>query len=239
MKSILVLVHGAFAGAYAWELITPSLQEDGHTVVTFDLPGHGDDTTPATEATFDSYVAAARQAIEAQSGKVTLVGHSMGGMVISAVAEQIPDKLDKLVYLSAYLPKDGDDLQALASADAESLIGPNLQFAPDYSGASLPDAIAEQVFAGDCPDDIKQLVVSKNKLEPLGAFQTKLSLTDANFGSVPKYYVETLKDQGVGNTLQKKMVADNGQVVEVFSLDCGHSPYFAKPAELAAILTNL
>ena len=80
---------------------------------------------------------------------------------------------------------------------------------------------------------------SKGRSEPLAAFQAKTVITDANFGSVDKYYIETLKDQGVGNTLQKQMVADNGTVKQVFSIDSGHSPYFAKPAELSAILTAL
>jgi pimeloyl-ACP methyl ester carboxylesterase len=241
MKQTFVLVHGAFAGAYAWDLIVPALESAGHQVITFDLPGHGADLTPPQNVTFDAYVDTVAQHIDNQSEKVILVGHSMGGVVITAVAEKMPEKIAKLVYLSAYLPKNGQNLQELAESDAESLIGRNLQFTPDYSGGYLPEAITEQVFAGDCSDDIKHLVVeqSKGRLEPLAAFQAKTVITDANFGSVDKYYIETLKDQGVGTSLQKQMVADNGTVKQVFSIDSGHSPYFAKPAELVAILTAL
>jgi pimeloyl-ACP methyl ester carboxylesterase len=234
-----VLVHGAFAGEYAWSLIRPILESAGNTVLTLDLPAHGDDTTPVTAATFEAYQEAVLRRIESASTPVILVGHSMAGIVISQVAERIPEQIEKLVYLSAYLPKDGQSLQELAMQDAESLIGPNLQFAPDYSGATLPEAIAIQVFAGDCSDEIKKLVAEKSKLEPLAAFQAKVSLTDANFGRVPKYYIETLKDQGVGNTLQKRMVVENGTVIATYSIDSGHSPYFAKPTELAEILAGL
>ena len=165
----------------------------------------------------------------------------MGGVVISAVAEKIPAKIEKLVYLSAYVPQNAQSLQELAEKDSESLIGRNLKFAADYSGASLPDDVMVNVFAGDCSDEIKKLVVekSKDKLEPLAAFQAKAVLTDANFGSVPKYYIETLTDEGVGNKLQKEMVAANGHFVNVYSLDCGHSSYFAKPHELTTILSDL
>jgi hypothetical protein len=105
----------------------------------------------------------------------------------------------------------------------------------------LPDAITEEVFAGDCTNEIKQLVVdkSKGKLEPLAAVSAKPLLTENNFGSVPKYYIETLKDLGVGNTLQQQMVQDNGSVKKVYSLNCGHSSYFALPEDLANILIGL
>ncbi len=234
-----VLVHGAFAGKYAWDKVKPILEKQGHKVIVFDLPAHGDDPTPAKDATFDGYVDLVIKHINAEAGQVVLVGHSMGGVVISQVAERIPAKIEKLVYLSAYLPKNGQSLQDLGQADAQSLIGPNLKFAADYSGATLPDDIAVQVFAGDCSDDIRKMVVAKGKLEPLAAFQAKVSLTDGNFGKVPKYYIETTKDQGVGTLLQEKMIADNGTVAKVYKIDSGHSPYFAKPEQLTKIFFDI
>lgn len=239
MKSTIVLVHGAFASQNSWQFIKPTLEKQGHTVVTLDLPGHGDDTTPANQATFDDYVTAVGKLVQDQPDKIVLLGHSMAGMVISQVAEQMPDKIDKLVYLCAYLPQNGQDLQTLGNTDAESLIGRNLNFAADFSSASLPDDIAVQVFAGDCSDAIKELVRTHNKPEPLAAFQAKVSLTDANFGRVPKYYIETLHDQGVGTSLQKQMIADNGHVKQVYTIASGHTPYWAKPDELAEVLAGL
>ena len=239
MDKVFVLVHGAFAGKYAWNLVTPQLEKEGNKVVTFDLPAHGDDPTTAQEATFESYVATVVNAINQQTGKIILVGHSMGGMVISAVAEAVPEKIEKLVYLSAYIPKNGQSLQELAEMDAESLIGRNLQFAADYSGASLPNEVALQVFANNCPNEIKEIITAKSRVEPLAAFQAKAALTGEKFGTVDKYYIETLQDLGVGNTLQKKMVAGNGQIKQVFSLDCGHSPYFEKANELSKLLNEI
>jgi pimeloyl-ACP methyl ester carboxylesterase len=240
MEKTFVLVHGAFAGKYAWDEVKPILEKAGNKVITLDLPGHGDDNTAAKEVTFEDYLSAVTHVINAQPSKVILVGHSMGGVIVSAVAEKIPAKIEKLVYLSAYLPQSGQSLQELAETDAESLIGRNLKFTSDYSGGYLPDDITEKVFAGDCSEAIKKLVVekSKGKFEPLAAFQAKPVFTD-NFDGVEKYYIETLQDLGVGTTLQRKMVAENGTVKKVFTLDCGHSAYFAKPAELAKILETL
>lgn len=157
MSKTFVLVHGAFAGAYAWDKVKPLLEAAGNRVVAFDLPAHGDDEAAPKDATFESYVERVRNFINAESEKVILVGHSMGGVVVSQAAENLPDKIEKLVYLSAYLPKNGESLQDLAEGDADSLIGRNLQFAADYSTGTLPAEIAVEVFAGDCSDDCQAI----------------------------------------------------------------------------------
>jgi pimeloyl-ACP methyl ester carboxylesterase len=238
-KKTFVLVHGAWAGNYAWTKLRPLLEKDGNKVISFDLPAHGDDQTPTPlgQITVDSYVQYVTKIINAEPGKVVLVGHSMGGIVISQVAEAIPNKIEKLVYLSAYLPKNGDFVFGLK--DTESLIPANLVFAEDKASATLkPEAIVP-IFAADCPADVQALVVAKHRPEPAQPFMAKAVLTDAHFGKVPKYYIKTLKDKAVGPLLQQQMIEANGHVAKVFTIDCGHSAYFAKPTELAAILNGL
>ncbi|MBC7887301.1 MAG: alpha/beta fold hydrolase [Ferruginibacter sp.] len=234
-----VLVHGAWAGKFAWEKVKSELEKDGSKVVTLDLPAHGDDTTQAAGITLQSYVDAVVNLVNKQEGKVILVGHSMGGMVISQVAEDIPGKIAQLVYVSAYLPANGEDLQSLSATDGGSLIGPNLIFAPDYSTATIKPEFVVKVFAQDIDEDVKKLVIDKHKGEPLAPFQGKVTLTGANFGSIPKYYIQTLKDVGVSTANQQKMIDANGTIKKVYKLDCGHSPYFARPVELTKILEEL
>jgi len=234
-----VLVHGAWAGKFAWDQVKPQLEKAGNKVITIDLPAHGDDHTPVNGITLQSYVDAVTKLVNQQNGQVILVGHSMGGMVISQVAENIPGKIAELVYISAYLPANGQDLQSLSAHDSASLIGPNLVFLPDYSAATIKPEFVVKVFADDCTEDIQKLVLDKHKLEPLAPFQGKVTLTQNNFGSIPKYYIETTKDVGVSTANQERMIAANGTVKKVFKLDCGHSPYFAKPDALAALLNGL
>jgi len=233
-----VLVHGAWAGKYAWDKVKPQLEKNGSKVVTLDLPGHGDDQTPIKGITLQSYVDAVINVIKKQEGKVILVGHSMGGMVITQVAEAIPDRIEKLVYLSAYLPANGQSIQDLSGIDANSLIGPNLVFASDYSFATIKPEFVVKVFAEDCSEAVKKMVLEKHKGEPLAPFQDKVVITDANFGAIPKYYIETTKDVGVSTANQERMIA-SGNVKRVFKLESGHSPYFAKPQELVTILETL
>ena len=85
------------------------------------LPGHGADKTPMAALSLDLYadtvVDAARGALE----PVVLVGHSMAGAVISRAAEQIPEDIAQLVYLTAYLPRSDESLASLARRVTEAL----------------------------------------------------------------------------------------------------------------------
>lgn len=77
-----VLVHGAWHGAWCWQKVVPLLEARGNKVITFDLPGHGDDTTKPENVTLADYVNKLVSVTNAQKGPVILVGHSMAGVVI-------------------------------------------------------------------------------------------------------------------------------------------------------------
>lgn len=112
-KPAVVLVHGAWSNASAWDRVAADLRVRGFTVTAVNLPGHGADATPASQLTLAGYADAVQAALPAQ-GKAVLVGHSMAGMVISAVAERAPEKLASLVYVAAYLPASGQSLYQLS-----------------------------------------------------------------------------------------------------------------------------
>ena len=84
----IVLVHGAFSGAWAWEPVLPGLSAAGHQVQAIDLPGHGDDHTPTADVTLDAYADTVCSVL-AEGAAAVLVGHSMGGVVITQAAARI------------------------------------------------------------------------------------------------------------------------------------------------------
>lgn len=236
-KHCYVLVHGAWADAHAWDAVKPLLEAQGHTVIAVNLPGHGADTTRGV--TFDSYVDAVSQAIAEQPKKVTLVGHSMAGMVVSAVAERVPDRLDNVVYVAAYLPANGDSLLALARTDSASLVGPNTVFAPDYASATIKTDVLAEAICADCPQPLKEAIVKYHRAEPLAAFATKVTLTSERFGRVPKYYIHTTEDHAVSYALQQRMVAANGHIAHTYSLNTGHLPFLSQPDAFVKVLTSI
>lgn len=236
MQKTFVLVHGAWSGQYAWAKVRLLLEEAGHRVVTFDLPGHADDQTPREQITLATYVAATIQHIEAEVGRVVLGGHGMAGMIISQVAEYIPDRIEQLVYLCAYLPHDGQ--RVIDFQDPDSLLPPNLVVSKDHRMATIKPESIVPIFATDCAHSIQELIVARHRPEPLSPFYAPVRLTEANFGQVPKCYIETLHDVVITTSLQRQMLVANGTVAHLTALDCGHSPFFARPREVAAIMTG-
>src|SRR5450432_611955 len=74
-----VLVHGAWQASWVWEAVRNDLLKNGNKVIVVELPGHGNDNTPAQSLSLDIYRDKVIEAISKADGKVILVGHSMGG----------------------------------------------------------------------------------------------------------------------------------------------------------------
>src|SRR5262249_7576688 len=152
--STFVLIHGAWHGGWCWYKVIPLLEKKGHTVLAPDLPGHGRDKTSVSAVSFQAYVDRVCQVIDAQQEAVILVGHSMGGsMVTTQVAEYRPDKIQTLVYLAARLLRNGESSLSAGQGDPESLLRPNLVFAPDRSSVTVREEALRDVFYGDCSDE--------------------------------------------------------------------------------------
>jgi hypothetical protein len=159
----------------------------------------------------------------------------MGGVVISQVAEEIPGQLKELVYLAAFLPRNGESLLSLSQQDADSHIGKYLQIDQANGNANLAKEGIIDVFAADAPPAVAEQLVANFKADPLAPFATPVALTDANFGSVKKIYIHTLNDHAVSYTLQQAMVK-NGHVEREYAIPTSHAPFISMPGVLAAII---
>lgn len=238
IKKTFVLVHGAWQAGWVWQDVKTQLESYGQTVWVVELPAHGADTTPPLNTSIDIYRDKVIGTINKINGKVILVGHSMGGMVVSAVAEKIPNQIEKLVYIGAFLPANGQSLLDLANTDLQSHLGPSL--IPADSGLTLdiiPDSIVN-IFCQDGSAQTKQLVLSKFEKEPAIPFQNKVTLTAAAFGSINKYYIKTLQDHAVGPDLQDRMITAAG-ISKVYPIASGHCPFLTMPNTLSEILLTI
>lgn len=233
-----VLVHGAWMGPAAWKKVTPLLEAGGNRVITVELPAHGEDRTPASEATLESYRETVVNAIP-DSGAI-VVGHSLAGVVITAAGEAAPEKVQALVYVAAYLPRNGESLYQLAQTDAGSKVGQywHQDDPAHYSPATIRKEGIVEVFAQDCSPEDQEFVVSTHREEPLGPMAAPVATTPERFGSLPKTYVATRLDHCVSYPLQQRMLAAQPGV-RVVELESGHCPFLSKPTELAAILLEV
>ncbi|GDY71817.1 hypothetical protein SAV31267_013020 [Streptomyces avermitilis] len=108
--STYLLVHGAWHSGQCWERVVPLLVAAGHRVVAPSLTGHGDKAhLLSPEVGLDTHVDDVVGLItEEDLTEVVLVGHSYAGLVISSAANQVPDRIARLVYLDAMVPQDGE-----------------------------------------------------------------------------------------------------------------------------------
>jgi len=110
-----MLVHGAWGGAHGWRLVRPMLREAGHEVFTPSLTGIGERshlTSPQVNLT-THVLDVANTVLYEDLTDIVLLGFSYGGMVVTGVLEHVADRVRHLVYLDAFVPRDGESLNML------------------------------------------------------------------------------------------------------------------------------
>jgi pimeloyl-ACP methyl ester carboxylesterase len=238
----LVLVHGAFGGAWCWEPVIPGLEQAGHSVETLDLPGSGHDQTPLAEVTLSAY---ARRVCELLSAgpPAVLVGHSMGGMVVTQAAALLPAQVTALIYVAAFLPADGESLIALTARPeaADDQIQANIVVSGDPPVAMLSDEAARMAIYGECSDEAAEWALAQRRPQAVVPFTNPFELepsgTDA-FAALPRSYVTCLRDRSIPPGMQRFMFERAG-CDPVIEIDTDHAPYLSRGAELVGALDQL
>lgn len=231
-KPAIVLVHGAFENGQVWGHVTAKLKKDGYDVVTVDLPGRPGNPMAPDKVSLDMYRDTVVKALGTTHRPAVVVGHSFGGIVISAAAEQAPKKIKTLVYLAAYLPHDGDSLVSMAQQDHDAKIGPHLKIQKEKGIASIEYSARADLFANGGPDGLRKAIPDLILDEPLAPLATPVKLTSANFGKVDKAYIHTASDQVISPAFQAQMVAST-PVRAQYTLKTGHTPFLTDPDGLA------
>lgn len=231
-KPEIVLVHGAWEEANVWQAVTPLLKKDGYRVVAVTLPGRPSSPLSPDNVSLDLYRDTILNAIGNPARPVVLVGHSFGGITISVAAEAAPQKIRTLVYVAAYLPKDGQSLLDLGNSDKGSKIGPHLQIMKDKGIIAVEKSARADLFCLDCNGQFREAIPNLIVDEPLAPLATPVHLTANRFGTVDKVYIHTAKDQVVSPSLQAVMVAATPVRKEI-TIDTGHTPFLTDPHGLA------
>ena len=165
-----VLVHGAFSGAWIWEPLTDRLKAAGQEVAAFDLPGLGDDKTPASEVTLDRCAGRLCEVLAAGSEPAIVVGNSMGGVIATQAAASCPERVAALVYATAFLPKNGQSLLDLTNLPegAGDQVQANITIEGDPPVATMPAAASRQALYGSCADEVAAWAIAQQRPQPLG-----------------------------------------------------------------------
>lgn len=234
--STIVIVHGAWSSSNDWQHVTEDLIAGGNSVISVNLPGHGSDNTAISAISFKLYVEEVKKAISDKQN-VVLVAHSFGGIVASQVAEEMAPQIKKIIYVAAYVPRNGESLLSIAKTDAESHVGKNLIVDEKAGIATIKKEGITDVFLADAPTHIADYVSSNFKPEPLAPLATPVTLTEGKFGNTNKVFVFSMNDHTIGYTLQQKMVKDAG-IQRLYSLPSSHTPFIMFPHVLAQIIAS-
>ena len=199
MKSIL-LVHGAWHGAWCWNLVEKELKNKGVDARSLNLPftGVNDD------------IASVSNVLEDIDNQVILLGHSYGGIVISSAAEA-KDNVDQLIYLSAILLEPGESMQ---------LDGSKIQIDVDENLMSeVKESSAIPAFYGDV--DPKLAKASIELLRPFPIVSGSQGIGEA-WREKHSTYIVCREDMAIPPELQYVMAKKADRIIE---WQCGHSPF--------------
>jgi pimeloyl-ACP methyl ester carboxylesterase len=236
-KGTFVLVPGAWHGRWCWERVTPLLEQDNFRVLTPELVGMGEDRARAATASVDHWGKEVAELCRAQSEPVTLVGHSRGGLVISAAAQLAPEHICTLVYVTAFLLPTGMSIIDANIRSSIPVATDSLVLKEDGTCTLVEEAIEPGLYNMTMPEWV---VRAKDMLgpEPMSSFVASNTLTNECFGRVPRAYVECTLDQAIPHHMQRAMQADY-YCSPVIAIEADHSPFFSKPGALAKALTDI
>jgi pimeloyl-ACP methyl ester carboxylesterase len=233
-----ILIHGSWHSAWNWHKVLPLLKQQGHEAIALDLPGMGRDKTPINEITMRSTVEKICAVIDSIDGSVILVGHSKNGIMVSQVAEYRPDKIEKAVYLAAYLVPNGKTQREYSAQDTGGVLKPYVTIHEALRATTLQPEIYREGLYHDCDDDITELANLLLSHEPIESGMTPLHLTDENFGRVRRVYIECTEDRAVTPFIQQKMYTET-PCERVYRMQTSHSPFFSRPQELTDIFCEI
>ena len=237
MGRTVLLVHGAWHGAWAWDRVLPRLASAGVEGVAIDLPGHGDDDAPFGDLHDDaSWV---RRQLDRLENQVILVGHSYGGAVITEAGDH--PAVDHLVYVAAFALDVGESCVSAATDSAANEIshegrpdlGSGIIAAPDDS-IVLDPLVAARCLYNQCDEQTVAWALERLGPQPMVTLQQ--GPTGVAWRNRPSTYVVCNDDMAVHPDLQRIMARRCGSVVE-WATD--HSPFLGRPDLMAGLLVEL
>ena len=212
----------------------PLLEAAGHKVCAPDLPGLGNDQTPPANVTLADNVDKLARILDKMEEQVILVGHSLGGVTISQLAEARRRKIKALVYVCALLPTSGKSGRDMTSLEPDTLFRLSRQVSPDGKTYTFARDKLPSLFYADVSPEDRYKAMQRLRPQPLAISTTPLTLTEERFGSVPRWYIECIHDNAIRIALQRTMAKETP--CKVLRLECGHSPFFSNPEELVEYL---
>lgn len=239
----IVLVHGSWHWAGCFTRVQEQLRLRGQTSLAVDNASHGQSPVSWSDiATMEDYARPVAELVEAQSEAVILVGHSMGGVTLSYLAEIMPERIAALVYLSGFMTGDGlSAMDQIGKYHAHEACAPLFEattLLPDSRGIKLhverQQSIREAFYA-DCTDE--DIAFATRHVCEINTIVPNL-YTPRITHELERHYITCSQDRAIPLASQEDMITRFPNTV-THRLDTSHSPYFSAAAPLAEILSAI
>ncbi|CAN5248617.1 alpha/beta hydrolase [soil metagenome] len=234
-----VLVHGAWHGGWCWQRVTAALQQGGHRVHAVTLTGLGERAHLLSPAiTLDTHIDDVIKLIEAEElGDVVLAVHSYAGMIGTAVADRLGQRLKHLVYVDAVVPRPGESWSSTQSGATQQQ---RLAAAQSSEKFSFPPPDPE-VFG--LKDEDREWVARRQTPHPGNTYQAPLDFDVQRVAAVPRSFV-SCTEPALATIAPSRLRAKDPKFwdgtwlpnARHFELQTGHDPMISEPAALTRIL---
>jgi pimeloyl-ACP methyl ester carboxylesterase len=230
-----LLLHGAFRGAWLWERVMPLLLKAGASPIAYDLPGHGDRAADRKGVTMSSYIDDVTDFIHKENLKdLVLVGHSMSGIIISKLAETMPERIRHLVYLAAVVPKNNEALIDLLTKERQAMLRPQQGKVHELSGTLEQNRL---MYFTDLAGEEQEYFLRQLTPQPFAVFFERVHFDRFPEVGIPRTYIMGMRDKSLPPDLTKGFA--ERLHVEPVKIEAGHDLMVSRPAEVSGVLLRI
>ncbi|MFI5607045.1 alpha/beta fold hydrolase [Amycolatopsis sp. NPDC051903] len=229
----LVLVHGGWQGGWAWDAVAGELRAAGHEVFAPTLRGLEDGPVDRAGVTLTTMVDDLVRQLAAFD-RFVLVGHSGGGPVIQLVTERLAGRVERTVFVDAWVLLDGECINGVLPAELVSGVRALAEQSADNT-IDLPPALWSASFMQDADAATADAVTARLVPTPFGWFTEPVRLSRFFTSGVPSSYVYLREDQAVPQSVYQAAAARLADP-RIVSCAGSHEAMLTNPGELAAAL---
>lgn len=231
-----VLIHGSWADTSFWDGIAAVLRQMGHTVYVPEYPGHGADPNKAvTHAMLTKSIA--DYIVSNNLHNIILVGHSFGGSLVQTVAQQVPDRLRRLVFYDAFVLNDGEMVADEFPPEAKEMFE-QLRNSTADDTIMLPFPLFRDTFVNLADLALANQIYSKISPEPALPLFQKLDLKKFYTLNTPKSYVYLMEDTAVPQSAGTGWHPHMSSRLGVFRYIAGHGDHMSTPKTNPAMVAH-
>lgn len=231
-----LLIHGGWQGGWVWDGVVAALAEGGHEAWAPTLQGMGDDDA-RSNVTLSTMSDDLVRRVQARGWEeFAIVGHSGGGPIAQLVAEAVPTRVSRVVFVDAWVLADGESINSILPAELAEFARGTAASTPDQS-VPIPPPLFMSAFMQDASEALQKEVEPKLVPTPGGWLDEPIKLRNAGTGTIPSSYIFLTEDQAVPQDLYHAAAKRLGDP-RVVSAPGSHEAMLTRPAELAVAITS-